>query len=226
MVVEFGQTIDPSVHDRVLAFDAEVTLAALPGVIETVPTYRSLMIHYDPRALGESELIGRLGALGAAGPSANRPVRRWSIPACYEPPHSEDLAECAAALGLTPERVVALHSAAVFRVYMYGFAPGFLHMGGLPDELFISRRVTPRLPVPSGALIIANGQAVVTTYNFPTGWYMLGRTPTLMFDPAREPSFLIGVGDEVVFEPVDSAAFGALSNAVAAGDPVLREVAR
>jgi inhibitor of KinA len=217
LVVEFGQTIDPAIHDRVIALDEAVGEAGIEGIIETVPTYRSLMVHYDPRGLPAEVLIEKLRSLDRVPVPQRVAKKRWSIPACYDLPHAEDLAECAEKLGLTPERVVALHLSAVFRVYMYGFAPGFTHMGGLPPELGISRRVTPRAPAPTGALIIAGGQAIITTYVMPTGWYMLGRTPVRMFDREREPNFLVGIGDEIVFERIDDAAFAALTRDVESG---------
>ncbi len=224
LVVEFGQTIDPAIHDRVMALDEAVAGAGIEGIIETVPTYRSLMVHYDPRGLTADGLMEKLRLLDRGPVPPRVSNRRWSIPACYDLPHAEDLAECAEKLGLTPELVVALHLASVFRVYMYGFAPGFTHMGGLPPELGISRRVTPRAPVPTGALIIAGGQAIITTYVMPTGWYMLGRTPVKIFDLGREPNFLVGIGDEIVFERIDGATFAALARDVESGNTLAARV--
>ena len=104
---------------------------------------------------------------------------------------------------------------------MYGFAPGFVFLSGLPDELKIARRASPRPPAPPGALTIANGQALIASIAMPTGWYMLGRTPARTFDPARDPAFPLAVGDLVVFERVDAARFAELEREVAAGRDVL-----
>ena len=224
LVVEFGAAIDPALNDEVHAFDRALAQAAIPGVIEAVPTYRSLMIHFDPRRLATGDLIERLHRLAMA-PEALASAKHWLIPACYAPPHDEDLTEVAAALDLAPERVVALHAGATYRIYMFGFAPGYVFLGGLPAELAISRRPKPRPPVPQGALLIAGGQALIANRPMPTGWYNLGATPALLFDPQRTPPVSVDLGDRISFEPVDGATFASLRQAAAAGEPVIRQKA-
>ncbi|WP_297295503.1 allophanate hydrolase subunit 1 [uncultured Methylovirgula sp.] len=224
LVVEFGAAIDAALNDKVHAFDRALAQAAIPGIIEAVPTYRSLMIHFDPRVLATDALIARLRRLEMA-PEAVAPARHWLIPACYEPPHAEDLAEVSAALNLAPERVVALHAGATYRIYMFGFAPGYVFLGGLPPELAISRRPKPRPPVPQGALLIAGGQALIANRPMPTGWYNLGATPALLFDPRRMPPVAVDLGDRISFVPVDGATFATLRQAAADGAPAIRQKA-
>ncbi|SFK48149.1 5-oxoprolinase subunit B family protein [Methylocapsa palsarum] len=226
LVVEFGQTIDPALHDRVLALDAAIAGARFEGVNETVPTYRSLMVHFDPGRWTMQALAEMLDRLETAHSPRAAP-KRWRIPACYDPPFGEDLAEAAAILGVREDAIVAAHSGALFRVYMYGFAPGFMYLGGsfggLPAELQISRRATPRPPAPPGSLLIAGGQALITGVAMPTGWYAIGRTPVKTFERRRERMFFADVGDEIVFEPIDAATFEIMSAAAEAGDLVARE---
>ncbi len=224
LVVEFGAAIDPALNDRVHAFDRAVALAAIPGLIEAVPTYRSLMIHFDPRQIATDALIDRLRKLDVPAHTAGA-ARHWLIPACYEPPHEEDLAEVAVALGLTPERIVALHSGSDYRVYMFGFAPGYVFLGGLPPELNISRRPKPRPPVPQGSLLIAGGQALIANKPMPTGWYNLGATPALVFDPQRRPPVRLDLGDRISIVPVDGATFASLRQAAANGQPTIQQKA-
>jgi inhibitor of KinA len=218
LVIEFGDTIDPNIHDQVLALDAALQQANWEGVNETVPTYRSLMIHFDPRRLTTEALADALGELDytSAPPRTRRQL--WRIPACYDPPHGEDIAEVAALLGLSPARIIGLHLGARYRVYMYGFAPGFTFLGGLPNELTIPRRAVPRPPAPQGSLLIAGGQALIAGCAMPTGWYGIGRTPVKMFDPRRGQIFLAGIGDELCFERIDPVAFDAMSTAAEAGE--------
>jgi KipI family sensor histidine kinase inhibitor len=222
LVVEFGQTIDPAIHDRVMALDAAIARAGPEGVNETVPTYRSLMVHFDPRRWTMQALIDALHRLEAAHSPRAAP-KRWRIPACYEAPYGEDLAEAAAILGVQEEAIIAAHSGALYRVYMYGFAPGFMYLGGLPAELGISRRTAPRAPAPPGSLLIAGGQALITGVAMPTGWYAIGRTPVRTFDRRRERQFFADVGDEIVFEPIGAAAFELLSAAAEAREFVAAE---
>jgi inhibitor of KinA len=218
LVVEFGDTIDPKIHDRVLALDAAIQRADIEGVTETVPTYRSLMVHFDPRRLTTEALAEALAELDYAPAQPRTRRQLWRIPACYDPPHGEDIAEVAALLDLPHERVIGLHLGARYRVYMYGFAPGFTFLGGLPEELKIPRRATPRAPVSPGSLLIAGGQALIAGCAMPTGWYAIGRTPVKMFDPRRQRVFLAGIGDELCFERIDPAAFDAVTTAAEAGE--------
>lgn len=223
LVVEFGDTIDPAIHNFVLALDAAVVQAEWDGVIETVPTYRSLMIHFDPRRLTTETLVQSLVDLDDVATPARVRRKCWRIPACYDPPHGEDIAEVATRLGMAKQRVIDLHLGARYRVYMYGFAPGFTFLGGLPKELMIPRRATPRDPAPPGSLLIAAGQALITSCAMPTGWYGIGRTPVKVFDQKRGPVFLAGIGDELCFERIDPPAFNALSIAAEAGELVARQ---
>lgn len=209
LVVEFGARYEPQVHARVVALDGALAHAPVPGLRECVPTYRSLMIHYDPCVLSRAALVAHLDALEGAA-EAPRAPRVWRVPACYDDPHGEDLDEVADLLGLDRATIVAAHAQADYDVVMYGFAPGFLFLAGLPEQLAISRRRTPRPPAPPGALTVANGQALIASVAMPTGWYMLGRTPARTFDPGRDPPFPIAVGDRVRFERIDADRFAAL----------------
>jgi KipI family sensor histidine kinase inhibitor len=222
LVVEFGTAVDPAISDRVLALDAALTGLALDGVRETVPTYRSLMIHYDPLRLARADLATAIRTIEAAPHAPHAPANRWTIPCCYDPAHGEDLGEIAAMTGLDIERVIALHSGATYRVYMFGFAPGFCYLGGLPSELAVSRRATPRPPTPPNVVTIGGGLALVTTVSMPTGWWLIGRTPERIFAPAREPNFLVSVGDALRFEPIDRTAFDRLEARAASGEVVAR----
>ena len=222
LVVEFGAGVDPAVNDRVLALDTALSERALAGVRESVPTYRSLMIHYDPLVLGRAALIDAIRTIETGPLKPRAPVDRWTIPCCYDPSIAEDLNEVAATTGLTPERVVALHSGATYRVYMYGFAPGFCYLGGVPKELVVSRRATPRPPHPPNTVLLGGGLTLVATFAMPTGWWIMGRTPERMFALERKPVFLVGIGDELRFEAVDSATLEQLEARAASGEIVAR----
>lgn len=222
LVVEFGATIDAAINERVLALDAALAGAALPGVIEATPTFRSLAVHYEPLIIDRGTLVERILALEAEAEATVRPSRAWTFPCCYEAPHGEDLAEVAARLGITPERLVAFHTERPLRVAMYGFSPGFAYLGGLPEELSASRRATPRPPHPADAVMIAGGMSAIAPLPMPTGWWVIGRTAERMFVPARDPAFLVAVGDTVRFEPVDAATHVALSERAARGEPIAR----
>jgi len=221
LVVEFGRTVDAAIHNRVLALDAALTRNTPPGVVELVPTIRSLMIHYDPLIIDRASLIAAVRN-AETDSAAFEPARRWSIPCCYDPEFGEDIAQVAAMTGMTPERVVALHAGAAYRIFMYGFLPGFAYLGGLPPELAVPRRVTIRPPHPPGTIMIGAGMGLITTFAMPTGWWLVGRTPERMFSLDRERTFFAAVGDAIAFEPIDMATFRTLETRAAAGEVVAR----
>ena len=223
LVVEFGSTVDPVINDRVLALDAALRHEPPDGLSESVPTYRSLMIHYDPLVLERSRLVALVEAITARESAVRAPGRIWTLPCCYDPDFAEDIAEVAEIAGLTEERVAELHRNAEYRVYMYGFAPGFAYLGGLPAELGISRRARPRPPHPQSALLIGGGLAAVATFPMPTGWYVLARTPERLFSEDRDPSFLIEGGDLLRFEAIDAVTFADLDRRAAAGEIIARQ---
>jgi inhibitor of KinA len=219
LVVEFGRSIEPAIHQRVIALDAALTRRMPPGVRELVPTIRSLMIHYDPLLIDRAQLVEAVRQ-AETGAVDTKPKRRWTIPCCYDPQFGEDLAHIATELRLTPERVVSLHANATYRAYMYGFLPGFCYLGGLPKELTVSRRITIRPQHPPGTIMIGAGMGLITTFAMPTGWWLVGRTPERMFSLARAQTFLAAIGDEIKFAPIDVATFQALDQRAAAGETV------
>jgi KipI family sensor histidine kinase inhibitor len=225
LVVEFGDTVDPAINAAVLALDVALRAAAPKGVRECVPTYRSLMIHYEPLEIERGELIRIARQAMAASTATASDGASWIFPCCYEPPFSEDLDEAAHLLKLGRDELITLHSKARLRVYMYGFTPGQLYLGGLPRELAISRRPEPRPPHPAGGVLIAGGLCVVAPFVMPTGWYVLGLTPERLYAPERDNPFFVQPGDNLRFEPVDAATFRALQARTARGEVVARKSA-
>lgn len=222
LVVEFGNRVDPAINDRVLALDDALAAEPPPGLTETVPTYRSLMIHYDPLVLDRDTLAGLVLSLADGARARASAPAQWILPCCYEAPHGEDVAAVAERIGQSPAQVAALHAGAEYRVYMYGFAPGFAYLGGLPDALAVPRRASPRPPHPTNAVMVGGGLAAVATVPMPTGWYVLGATPCRLYAPERSESFFVSPGDTIRFEPIDTATFADLAAREAAGERVAR----
>ena len=222
LVVEFGDSIDRDISARVLSLAGLIEAEAIPGVVEVVPTFRSLMVHYEPLALPHADLERRLGPLIERITVEERPGRRWRIPACYDAEAGPDLAYVAERTGLSVAQVIERHSATEFHVYMMGFLPGFPYMGGLPAELELPRRENPRLRVPSGSLAIAMTMTIIYSLESPGGWHLLGRTPVLMWDPRRTEPTLLAAGDKVTFSPVSRSEYESILAQVAAGTYDLR----
>ena len=212
MVVEFGETIDPAIQQRAIALADALDAASPRGLVETVPTYRSTLIEYDPERTDPARLLSALPATdGSAGTDR---ARHWSVAVCLEGEMAEDLAELASRLAMPEEEVRARLLGSELRVGMYGFAPGFAYCYGLDPALAVPRRATPRPPMPVGSLIVAAGQAGFSPVSLPTGWYVAGRTPARLFDAEAAAAGLVpvpfGLGDRLSLRAVDVAAFEAL----------------
>lgn len=218
LVVEFGDRIDGGLSGLVLALARRLEGAAIPGVVETVPTFRSLMVHYDPLRLKQAELKRRLAPLVEGLEAAESAGRRWRIPACYDESMGLDLADVAQRTGLSVSQVVERHSATTFHVYMMGFLPGLPYLGGLPPEFNLPRRENPRIRLPSGSIAVAMAMTVIYPLESPGGWHILARTPVPLWDMRRDPPALLAAGDKVKFEPVSLPEYEALLASAAAGD--------
>jgi len=205
LLVEFPPEVSPEINALVRGADA--ALAALPGVVETVPTFRSVLVVYDPLRVRFQELVERADACArAARPAPHASGAVVEIPVVYGGPDGPDLEAVAQAVGLTPDDVVRLHSQPTYLVYMLGFAPGYAYLGLLSPALRLPRRATPRLRVPAGSVAIADMFAGIYPQETAGGWHLLGRTWRQLFDPDRDEPTLLRPGDQVRFVPVPSEA--------------------
>jgi KipI family sensor histidine kinase inhibitor len=214
LIVEFGDRIDRALSADVLRLNAIIRSEGLGGVVETVPTFRSLMVHYDPLLTTRTNLEQAIKNLLDCDLGPRNDAKLWRVPVCYEGEFAPDLAEVARLTGLTPDEVVALHSGTQFHVYMLGFLPGFPYMGDLPKALALPRRADPRLRVPAGSISIATSLTAIYPYESPGGWHLVGATPIRLFDPDRSRPALFAPGDAIVFQPIGLASFAAIRRAV------------
>ena len=224
VTIEFGDRIDPDINGMVLALDDIIRARAPAGLLETVPTYRSLTVQFDPVETDYEALI-RLVNEETKDLAPRKAVgRRWRVPVVYGGEFGSDLEEVAETHGMTPAHVIEIHSSAIYRIYMIGFLPGFTYLGGLDKRIATSRRVQPRAKIPSGTIMIGGEQAGIAPMDMPSGWHNLGLTPVRPYAPERDPVFLFAAGDEIVFEPVDASRWDALQKAALAGEPVAEEM--
>jgi len=225
LVVEYGATIDAQVNARVRGLAATLDATAPPGIIETVPTYRSLMVHYDPLRLAVSDLERILLAADAGLADEAVPARRTvEMPVVYGGEFGPDLADVAAHHGLSEDDVVAIHAATDYLIFMMGFMPGFPYLGGLSPRIATPRLSTPRAVVPAGSVGIAGHQTGIYPTDSPGGWRLIGRTPVRLFDTARTPPVLFEAGDYLRFIPVSARESAEIARRVAsrAFAPVIR----
>lgn len=217
LVLEFGDRIDWRISRRVNALDQALRRARPAGVIETVPTFRSLAVHYDPDQIAFEALAEHLRALAGETDEDAAQTRLWRIPTCYDAEFGPDLAEIGERAGMTPAQVIECHASRSYLVYMMGFLPGFPYMGDVAEPIALPRRETPRTRVPRGSVAVATEMTAVYTLESPGGWHILGRTPIRFFDLDKPQPALLAPGDNVVFEPVSREEYEAISAQVSEG---------
>jgi 5-oxoprolinase (ATP-hydrolysing) subunit B len=225
ITVEFSRHIDDEANRRVLALDRTMAGEPIAGVTETVPTYRSLLVHYDPVQISFDALGKRLIELAQRPVPASEKPRLWRIPVAYGGEYGIDLEDVAKTLGTTPDDIVARHVAGDYRVAMIGFTPGWSYLSGLQPSLHMPRRKNPRLLTPAGTISVGGVQAGVQCLAGPSGWHLLGCTPVRTYQLHRDPTFLLEPGDHVKFYQIDSRAYAEQERAAERGEIIAELIA-
>jgi KipI family sensor histidine kinase inhibitor len=225
ITVEFSRHIDDAANRRVLALDQALAREVVAGVTESVPTYRSLLVHYDPVQIDFDTLGEKLTALAQQPLPPVTKTRRWRIPVTYGGEHGIDLEDVAKTLKTTPDDIVARHVGGDYRVAMIGFSPGWSYLSGLDPFLQMSRRQNPRLLTPAGTVSIGGVQTGVQCLAGPSGWHLLGRTAVRTYQLHRDPIFLLEPGDRVTFAAVDGKTFAEQDRAAERGEIVAELIA-
>lgn len=203
LIVEFGDAISLEINSRVTAMDDTIHQAKIHGVEETVPTYRSLLVRYDPATVGLQKLVSTIQGLEKTKEFAGEQVHKMiEVPVVYGGEYGPDLESVASYHRITPEQVTRLHSSCSYRVYMIGFIAGFPYLGTVPIEIAAPRLETPRLKVPAGSVGIAETQTGIYPREAPGGWRIIGRSSMKLFDVNLDPPALLAPGDTVKFKPV------------------------
>lgn len=219
--VEFGDRIHEIINERVLALDASLAETPLEGILETVPTYRALMIHYDPVELSYDQ-VSRHALLLADRRSQTKPAgRHLKIPVCYEAEYGVDVDRVCGQLGLTRNQLIDVHTSPEYRVFMLGFMPGFAYLGGADPALSLPRCAKPRQGAPAGTISIAAGQCAVHAVVGPSGWHWIGRTPVPTFQDGTIPQFSIEPGDKIRFYPIAPRVWCEMKRDILAGADLL-----
>ncbi|MEI6667530.1 MAG: 5-oxoprolinase subunit PxpB [Acidobacteriota bacterium] len=218
VVVEYGDAIDEATNLCVRRLAAALSLRRDPGIIEIVPTYRSVMVHYDPLRVPRSQVEAIV--LDAEQQLADvflPPPRVIDIPTVYGGGYGPDLDDVAAWAGMAADEVIALHSGREYLVYMMGFMAGFPYLGGLSPRIAMPRLPSPRTKVPTGSVGIAQEQTGIYPTETPGGWRLIGWTPVRIFDASHDPPVLFEAGDYIRFVPASAEQAQAIASQIAAG---------
>jgi KipI family sensor histidine kinase inhibitor len=200
VLVQLGDEIDLTVNQRVHTLANLIATSVINGVIETVPAYATLLVHYDPLALSITQIKKILREkLTQIQENESRKPRLVEVPVRYGGELGPDLESVASHCGLRVKDVIRIHSTKIYTVYMMGFTPGYPYMGKLDDALIMPRLETPRTHVPAGTVAIAGSQTGIYSIESPGGWNLIGWTPLKLFDPKSDSPFLFAPGDEAKF---------------------------
>jgi KipI family sensor histidine kinase inhibitor len=211
LVIEFDNEINPDVNRKVHRLAYALERNPFPGLGEAVPSYRSLLVHYNPLRLSSKEVEAFVSeTLRQCEETPPLEPRLVEIPTVYGGEFGPDIEFVAWYRCLSIEKVVQFHSEAIYTVYMLGFSPGFPYLGVLPEAISTPRLSTPRKSVPAGSVGIAGRQTGIYPISTPGGWQLIGRTPVTLFDPWREPPALLKPGDRVRFVPISAEEFEVL----------------
>ena len=221
-MLELGETIERELLDRVSALDRHVAAheaaGRLAGLLETVPTFRSLALVFDPLETTPTALLEALAEPAPTRPAdADAAPRDWSLPVRYGGEHGPDLAALAEEAGLAEAALIERHESVPLAVYMLGFQPGFAFLGDIDPALRRPRRESPRTRVPAGSVAVADALSAVYPWDSPGGWHLIGHCPVPLFDAARDVPALLRAADTVRFRRIDADEHDALTREAAAG---------
>ncbi len=203
ILAEYGDAIDERVNEKVRTVTELLRQSSVEGIDLILPAYRSIGICFDPLVISVADIEKLLVNLESGLDSATIPeARTVEIPVCYGGEYGPDIDFVAEHNGIDPEEVIRLHSAAPYRIFTIGFAPGFFYLGGLEPRLHTPRMKTPRAMVPAGSVGIAETQTGAYPIDSPGGWRIIGRTPLRLFDASRPEPFFYQAGDSIRFIPI------------------------
>ena len=220
LVVEFGTTIDPTVNASVHTLARQIKREALKAVEAVVPTYRSLLVIFDPLKMTRQELTAKIKQIaeGAAREiGAKNDEKIVTIPTCYGGEHGTDIDFVAKHNNMTKDEVIAIHTSVAYQIYMIGFTPAFPYLGGMSEKIAAPRLEKPRTIIPAGSVGIAGTQTGLYPVESPGGWQLIGRTPLKVFMPERKDPFIYAAGDFLKFEAISQKDYDEILNAVEQG---------
>ena len=203
LVVEFGNEINEAVNEKVHALAKKIRQENIPGITEMIPTFRSLLVSCDMLQISYSKLSVMLSVLSRElemNQAAHHRIVK--IPCCYGARFGADLTDMERLTGLSREEIIELHSSVDYKIYMLGFLPGFVYLGGLDKRLEVPRLDTPRVRIGKGAVGIGGNQTGIYPMESPGGWRLIGGTPVDLYDPEREDPVLLRAGEYIRFVPI------------------------
>ena len=203
LVVEFGDIIDENVNAQVHALARKIEEQHIEGIMEVVPTFRSVLVQYDVFVCSYSQIRDVVHSLADNLNVLDKTAKKIvKIPCCYGARFGQDLSDMEKLTGLDRDEIIAIHSATDYKIYMLGFLPGFVYLGGLDKRIEVPRLKTPRVKIRKGAVGIGGNQTGMYPMDYPGGWRLMGATPIDLYDENRETPILLAAGEYIRFVPI------------------------
>ncbi|MFK7902696.1 MAG: allophanate hydrolase subunit 1 [Nitratireductor sp.] len=207
ILVQLGTDVSEALSERVQKLDRAIAANPPLGLLETVPAFVNLLAKFDPLVTDHGEMESEVRALLSANVQDQKQASTHEVPVCYDRDFAPDLEAVAKATDMSEEAVISMHLSGAYSVGMYGFAPGYAYLSGVPSPMQVPRKATAIRDIPAGRVLIAGPQCLVTTLKMPTGWSIIGSSPTQVLQNDPDNPFLFDVGDRVQFRRVDRASY-------------------
>ena len=225
VVMEFGNEISKDINAKIRNVVKSVEEAKVDGIVELLPTYRSLMIMYDPLKIEYSELILTLDSMSSKQvDNEEEKIKIVEFPTVYGGEYGPDINFVAEHNNITVDEVIKIHTGTDYLVYMMGFTPGFTYLGGMSDKIVTPRLASPRTKIPAGSVGIAGAQTGMYPSETPGGWQLIGRTPLKLYDPDKEPPVMLSAGDYVRYVSISEEEYLEIKNQVEEGTYVVKVI--
>ena len=203
-IVYFADQASASVSAQIQRAVNNIQTQMSDIIVDLIPSYASLLVIYNLDSCDSFATKSRLRvALANLDAEETQGGKLITLPAYYSLESGPDLDIIAERGKISVDEVIEIHQQQEYRVYAIGFAPGFAYLGEVDERIAAPRLATPRQKVPLGAVAIADRQTAVYPAPSPGGWNLIGLCPTRMFDPERDPSMPVQVGDRIRFEAID-----------------------
>ena len=227
VVMEFGNSIKPEINAKIRNMVMAIDKSRITGISEIVPTYRSILIIYNPLLIEYYDLIESLKEIANnLGEETNSEARIVELPTVYGGEYGPDIEFVAEHNNITVDEVIKIHSSTDYLLYMLGFTPGFGYLGGMSKDIETPRLQVPRTKIPAGSTGIAGSQTGIYPIDSPGGWQLIGRTPVKLYNPLGTPPILLNAGDYVRFVPISEEEYLSIQEQIKEGKYIVNIISR